>query len=149
MLVKAWGGCVAAIALLLAACAQAPTQESAKNASLYERLGGKPAITAVVDDFVGNIAEDQRINKFFVHADPVKLKRHLVDQICAVSGGPCKYTGRDMKTTHQDMAITEAHFNAVVGDLVKSLDKFKVSAQEKNELLALLGAMKNQIVNTK
>ena len=122
-------------------------QQSSNEGSLYDRLGGKPAISAVVDDFVGNIAEDQRINLFFAHADPVRLKQMLVDQICVGTGGPCKYTGRDMKTVHQDMAITEARFNAVVEDLVKSLNKFKVPAREQSELLAILGSMKNQIVN--
>lgn len=124
-------------------------QQPSSEASLYQRLGGKAAISAVVDDFIGNIAEDRRVNLFFAHADPVRLKQMLVDQICAGSGGPCKYTGRDMKTAHQEMAITEAHFNWVAEDLVKSLNKFKVPAKEQNELLALLGAMKNDIVNTK
>jgi hemoglobin len=137
----------AVMSMALAACSEMQQQPAPSSISLYERLGGKTAITAVVDDFVANIAADTRINMFFAHADPVNLKRQLVDQICAGTGGPCKYTGRDMKTAHQDMAIAEAHFNAVVEDLVKSLDKFKVPAQEKGELLAILGSMKNQIVN--
>jgi hemoglobin len=124
-------------------------QQPSSEASLYQRLGGKPAISAVVDDFIGNIAEDRRVNLFFAHADPARLKQMLVDQICAGTGGPCKYTGRDMKTAHQDMAITEAHFNWVVEDLVKSLKKLKVPAREQGELLAILGTMKNDIVNSK
>ena len=129
---------VAAILFGLAGCSG--MQQSSGEASLYQRLGGKPAISAVVDDFIGNIAEDRRVNLFFAHADPARLKQMLVDQICEGTGGPCKYTGRDMKSAHQDMAITEAHFNWVAEALVKSLNKFKVPAKEQNELVAILGA---------
>jgi hemoglobin len=74
------------------------------------------------------------------------LKGHLVDQVCSATGGPCIYRGRDMKTTHAGMKISEGDFNALVQDLVAALDKFNVPAQEKGELLALLGAMKKEIV---
>ncbi len=114
--------------------------------SLYERLGGLPYIQAVVDDFVANVAADSRINHRFAKTDIPRLKKNLVDQICAASGGPCQYTGRDMKTTHTGMKITEAEWNATVEDLVKTLDKYKVGEAEKNELLGLLGSMKNDIV---
>ena len=66
--------------------------------------------------------------------------------ICAGTGGPCTYTGRDMKTAHKGMGISDADFNALVGDLVKSLDKFKVPQKEQGELLAILGPMKSSIV---
>src|SRR5262245_63540215 len=71
---------------------------AAPKRTLYERLGGRPAITAVVDDFVGNVARDRRINRFFANANAPRLKRLLVQQICQASGGPCVYTGRDMKS---------------------------------------------------
>lgn len=115
--------------------------------SLYDRLGGQPALTAVVDDFIGNVAADPRINKRFATADIPRLKTMLVNQICEASGGPCKYTGASMKDAHRGMKITDGEFNALVEDLVKSLDKFKVPAQEKGELLAALGGMKPDIVN--
>ena len=118
----------------------------AADKSLYDRLGGKPAITAVVDDFVANVAADNRINGFFAKTDIPRLKRLLVEQICAGSGGPCTYTGRDMKTAHMGMGVADEHFGALVEDLVKSLDKFKVPAREKNELLGVLGPMKTDIV---
>jgi hemoglobin len=114
--------------------------------SLYDRLGGKPAITAVVDDFIGNVAADTRINKRFANANIPRLKTRLVDQICEASGGPCKYTGQNMRDAHTGMKITDAEFTALVEDLVKSLDKFKVPAGEKNELLSALGGMKPDIV---
>ena len=115
--------------------------------SLYDRLGGKDAITAVVDDFVANVAADKRINAFFANADIPGLKQKLVDQICEVSGGPCKYTGKDMKAAHAGMGIKDADFDALVEDLVKSLDKFKVPAAEKHDLLGTLGGMKGDIVS--
>ena len=115
--------------------------------SLYQRLGGKEAITAVVDDFIGNVAGDARINKRFANANIPRLKTLLVEQICAASGGPCTYTGRDMTTAHTGMNIQSAEFDALVEDLVKSLDKFKVPEREKGELLGALGGMKPAIVN--
>lgn len=114
--------------------------------SLYDRLGGKAAISAVVDQFVANVAQDQRINGRFATTDIPKLKRHLVDQVCTASGGPCTYAGRDMKTTHAGMKISNADFAALVEDLVKALKTFNVPEADKNELLGLLGPMKNDIV---
>jgi hemoglobin len=123
----------------------------AKEKTLYERLGGKKAITAVVDEFVGRVAADTRINHYFAAAaaDPKRLalfKMKLVDQICQASGGPCKYTGKDMKTAHMGMGVTGGDFNALVEDLVSALDKFKVGEKEKGDLLGALGPMKTDIV---
>ena len=119
---------------------------AAVTKSLYERLGGKPAITAVVDQFVANVAADGRINGRFATTDIPKLKGHLVDQVCQATGGPCTYQGRDMKRTHLGMQISSADFGALVQDLVAALDKFNVPASEKSELLGLLGPMKKDIV---
>ena len=118
-----------------------PTQQS-----LYDRLGGKPAITAVIDQFVANVAGDNRINGRFATTDIPRLKNNLVDQVCMASGGPCTYKGRDMKTTHTGMKISNGDFDALVEDLVKALDTFKVPAREKGELLALLSPMRKDIV---
>lgn len=131
---------IACAAFLSAAgCAMAP--KPMQDAPLYDRLGGKAAITAVVDDFIGNVAGDARINKRFATTDILRLKAMLVDQICAGTGGPCKYTGRDMATAHEGMNIRSDEFDALVQDLVKSLDKFKVPAQEKTEVLDALGPL--------
>ena len=116
------------------------------DSSLYNRLGGKEAITAVIDDFVANVAADKRINARFAKTDIPHLKQMLVEQVCQASGGPCTYTGKAMKDAHIGMKITEADFNALVEDLTKSLDKFKVAEREKNELLGALGGMKGDIV---
>ena len=114
--------------------------------SLYDRLGGKEAITAVVDDFVARVAADTRINGFFANTDIAHLKQCLVDQICEASGGPCKYACRDMKSTHAGMGVSTADFNALVEDLVATLDQFKVGQKEKDELLGVLGPMQKDIV---
>ena len=138
-------GILGVVALTVTGCASMDSGSMAKK-PLYDRLGGKPAITAVVDDFIGNVAADGRINKRFANANIPRLKTMLVDQICEASGGPCKYTGGNMLDVHRGMNISDAEFTALVEDLVKSLDKFKVPAQEKGELLTALGGMKPQIV---
>lgn len=117
-----------------------------KKKSLYERLGKKDAITAVVAEFVSNVGADGRINQFFAKTDLEKLKMHLVNQICEASGGPCKYTGRSMKEAHQGMGVSGSDFNALVEDLVKALNKFNVGKTEQDELLGVLGGMKGDIV---
>lgn len=119
---------------------------SAQAQSLYDRLGGKDAIKAVVDEFVGIAAADTRINKKFAKTNIDRLKFELVEQLCAATGGPCKYTGLDMKKAHKNMGVTAGEFNALVEDLVKALDKFNVKDKEKNELLGALGPMKPDIV---
>jgi hemoglobin len=139
-------GIVAVVALAAAGCASMESGSSMEKRALYDRLGGKPAITAVVDDFVGNVAADARINKRFANANIPRLKQRLVDQICEASGGPCTYTGMSMLDAHRGMNISDGEFGALVEDLVKSLDTFKVPAQEKTELLTALGGMKSQIV---
>ncbi len=117
--------------------------------SLYDRLGGKDAITGFVEDFVTNVVADKRINAFFNNADMPGFKQKLIDQICEKTGGPCKYTGRDMKTTHAGMNIKDADYDAMIEDLVRSLDKFKVGDREKTDLLAALSKMKGDLVTGK
>jgi hemoglobin len=114
--------------------------------SLYERLGGKTAIIAVVDDFVARCAADDRINGKFARTDIARLKESLVDQVCEAAGGPCTYSGRDMRTTHDGMAVTAGEFDALVEDLVATLDRFNVPEAEKGELLGVLGPMRADIV---
>jgi hemoglobin len=115
-------------------------------ASLYERLGGLDAITAVVDSFVGRCAGDDRINKKFERSDIPRLKKMLVDQVCEATGGPCTYNGRSMPETHDGMGVTAGEFDALVEDLVATLDEFEVPKPEQDELLGLLGPMRGDIV---
>jgi len=140
-----------ALALFLGACAshnKPAAPPPAPEPTLYERLGGQDAIVAVVDEFIANVAADERINGFFANANIPRLKTLLVEQICAGTGGPCEYTGRSMKAAHAGMGINDADFNALVEDLVKALDKFNVPEKEKNELLGILGPMKADIVES-
>jgi len=135
---------MAMVTLGCAACASAPPEPT-----LYQRLGGREAIKLVVDDFVANMAADPRVNGRFKGLDAArvaKLQTNLADQICDAAGGPCAYLGRDMKTAHTGMGITEAEWTATVEDLVKALNKFKVGQKEQQELLGALGAMKKDIV---
>jgi len=127
-------------------CAFLTDQAATDNRSLYERLGGTGPITAVVNKFVTIVGGDKRINGYFAKADLVQLKKHLINMVCQASGGPCEYTGKDMKTAHKGMKVTEAAFNALVQDLIEALDTFNVPEREKGELLGVLGPMKADIV---
>ncbi len=123
--------------------------EAAKPKSLYERLGGYDAIAAVTDDFLARLAGDKQLGRFFPghSTDSLKkIRQHIVDQLCVATGGPCVYTGRDMKTSHAGMGISEADWNQAAGLLVQTLDKFKVPAAEKGEVLAAVSALKKDIV---
>jgi hemoglobin len=143
-------------ALTLAACTAVNlgAAEEDKPASLFARLGGMPAVNAVVDDFVARILADERVNKWFAHAasDPENARAYkakLADFICQGTGGPCKYTGADMISAHRGRGVTEEAFNAVVGDLIATLDKLKVPEKEKGQVLGILGPMKPAIVQDK
>ena len=132
-------------ALHLAACATMGDPPP----TLYKRLGGREGIALVVGDFVANMAGDSRVNARFKALKPeqvFKFKSNLADQICDATGGPCAYIGRDMKTTHKGMNISEAEWGATLEALVKALDKNNVPAGAKNALLGALSPMKLDIV---
>jgi hemoglobin len=117
--------------------------------SLYDRLGGYNAVAAVVDDFIGRLVADKRFTKFFVGHSEDSLKRirqHIVDQFCAAAGGPCLYTGRDMKTSHKGLGITGDDWDAAAKHLVESLDKFNVPKAEKDDLLEFVTSLRKDIV---
>jgi len=141
-------------ALVVSACA---TMEPAPT--LYQRLqvkdgtgtlrGGRDAIALIVDDFMANAVADPRIAPRFTSLPAPKvaqLKSLLADQLCEATGGPCAYYGREMKATHQGMKISETEWNATVEALAKALDKYRVDAKEKGEVLAALGPLKKDIV---
>jgi hemoglobin len=124
----------------------APAAHHAIKKSLYDRLGGQPAVSAVVDDFAGRVLADTRINAKFAKSDPARLVTNLKAFVCTATSGPCQYKGQDMKTAHTHMGVTEGEFAALVEDLSASLDKFKVPAAEKGELLGALAPLKPAIV---
>jgi hemoglobin len=114
---------------------------------LFDRLGGKPAVEAVVDDFLQRVAADKRINGRFFNTDLPRLRGLLIEFVCSATGGPCQYTGRDMKSAHAGFQLVDEEFNALVEDLVGALDKFHVPKKEKDELLGALGPLAKEIVN--
>ncbi len=115
-------------------------------ASLFDRLGGKAAITAVVADFRKRVEKDARINAKFARSDLPRLEAMLLDQVGEATGGPLRYTGRNMREAHQGMGVTTGEFNALVEDLVATLNGFKVPKAEQDELLGILGPLKTEIV---
>ena len=138
-----------ALTLLVAWSTTLPALAQSKEPSLYERLGGYNAIAAVVDDFIGRLVADKQFQKFFSgfsNDSKKRIRQHFVDQICAASGGPCVYTGRDMKTAHGGLGITEREWNAGNKHLLASLDKFKVGKREKDDVMALVATLKKDIV---
>jgi hemoglobin len=137
--------------LVLLVCGSAFADQHMEQ-SLYKRLGGYDAIAAVTDDFIGRLATDKSLQRFFGGHSKQSVDRNrqlIVDQLCAATGGPCVYIGRDMKSAHQGMGITEADWNASVGHLVATLDKFKVPEREKKEVLGAISGLKNDIVEQK
>jgi len=142
-------GVLVSILLAGALFAQAPKAEK----SLYERLGGQPAIEAFTKGLVDRILADNRVNKFFAHAasSPENTKMylsHLTAFVCSSVGGPCKYTGPDMATVHKGRRITNEAFNAVAEDIAATLDQLKVPAKEKGEVMAFISSLKPSIVQT-
>ena len=138
-------GLVLSLLLTMSATSIAASQEK----SLYERVGGYNALAAVVDDFIVRLVTDKQFEKFFSgHSNDSKkrIRQHILDQFCAATGGPCVYTGRDMKTTHAGLGITEAQWDTGAKHLVASLDKFKVPEKEKGEILAFVTSLKKDIV---
>ena len=136
-------------AMAITAAAQGSMSAAPQEKSLYDRLGGIDAIKAVVGEFAGRVLADARVNKKFAKSDAPRLVLHLQEIVCNVTGGPCEYTGLGMKETHKNMKVTDGEFNALVEDLVGALDKFNVPAKEKNDLLAILGPLHDQIVEVK
>jgi len=138
---------IAVLFTLLAACASQAQQSQTKT--LYQRLGGYDAIAAVSDDFIMRLGSDPQFARFFTgfSMDSQKrLRQMIVELLCQESGGPCFYTGRSMKQSHAGLRISEADWDKSAVHLTAAMDRFKVGAQEKNEVLALAGRLKPDIV---
>jgi hemoglobin len=128
----------------------APPQAVAQQQkTLYQRLGGYDALAAVTDDFVGRLATDPQLKHFFAGHNTeglTRIRQHVIDFLCKATGGPCAYTGQDMKTAHTGLGITEKDWNVSVKHLVATLDKFQVPEKEKSEVIAALSGLKGDIV---
>jgi len=129
--------------------AAGPQSSASSGGTLYKRLGGYDAISAVTDDLITRLVSDPQLSKFFVGLNDESKKRvrqHFIDFLCNSTGGPCLYLGQDMKTAHKGLHITDGEWNAAAADLTATLDKFKVPDKEKNEVLSAVTALKPQIV---
>ena len=114
--------------------------------SLYDRLGGGDAITALTESWVARVGGDDRANGKFVRTDIERLKKEIVDQLCEATGGPCTYTGRSMLETHAGMKVTAGEFEVVMQHLGATLDELNVPKTEQDELVDLLRPMRGDIV---
>ena len=128
------------------AFAQGSVAMATAPAGLYQALGEKPGITRLMDDFVNRVVKDPRIGGHFKDVKPAALKESLTDQICQLSGGPCKYEGADMKSAHADMDINKGHFNALVEVLQSAMDAQGIPFAQQNRLLALLAPMHRDVI---
>ena len=129
-----------------AAAGPSPMMKPVDPKSLYARLGQRPGIEAVMTDFVMRAARDRRVAKRFEKTDAKALIAKLTDQVCEASGGPCKYTGKDMKTAHAGMKITDREWNITGGHIVAAMRAKKVPRKEQQEVMAALTPMKKDIV---
>jgi len=114
--------------------------------SLYDRLGGGDAITALTESWVARVGGDDRANGKFIRTDIERLMKEVVDQLCEAAGGPCTYTGRSMLETHAGMKVTAGEFDVVMQHLDAALDELKVPKTEHDELVGLLRPMRADIV---
>jgi hemoglobin len=124
-------------------------QQATSGTSLYKQLGGYDAIAAVTDDVIGRLVSDPKLAKFFVGLDDehkALVRQRFVDFICAKTGGPCLYTGRDMKTAHAGLHITEDEWNAAIADFGATEEKFKIPPDVRRQLGELFGQIKADIV---
>lgn len=125
---------------------QATVQDHVEQASLYERLGGRPGIEAIAEDIWNNHISNPLINKRYADSDPKEVKRLVTEMCCAGFGGPETYTGKDMISAHKGMNINDTEFVAVCDDVLKALDQNNVGQREKDEILCILYSLKNEVV---
>jgi hemoglobin len=130
----------------VAGCALHPASMQRDGDDLYQALGGESGITAIVDQFLWNLADDERINAHFVETNVARFRTKLIEQFCELSGGPCAYTGDTMKLSHGGMGIDHADFNALVEALIEAMEAHDVATGPQNRLLALLAPMHAEII---
>lgn len=133
---------------LLCGAAQAQNPGMA-DSSLYRALGEKPGLVKLMDDFMVRLLADARTAPHFKPANQQRVKEQLVDQICVVAGGPCVYKGADMKSSHANLEITRADFNALVEVLQKTMDAQGIAFSAQNQLLARLAPMHRDTITVR
>jgi hemoglobin len=135
---------LAAAALLMTGAASAQTPPM--NDQLYQAFGEKPGLVALMDDFMTRLLADPRTGPFFQPANQQHVKEQLVEQFCALGGGPCVYKGADMKSSHAELDIKKSDFHALVEVLQSSMDAKAIPFRQQNEMLALLAPMHRDII---
>lgn len=142
-------GLALAIAVLVSCVGSIGSVSAQSGVSLYKRLGGYDALAAVTDDFITRLATDKTLGRFFAGASDnskMRIRQLVLDQLCAATGGPCVYIGRDMKTAHKGLGITEEDWNIAVKHLVATLTKFKVPENLQKEVATAITGLKADIV---
>lgn len=135
---------VPAFSLLLLAGACSPL--SAPPATLYEELGGQPVITALADQFIMEIAYDNRVLPRFMDSNVERFREKIIEHFCWIADGPCLYTGDTMLQVHAGMDISSGEFNAVVEDLIAAMDKTGIAVGTQNKLLDRLARLRPEIM---
>ena len=145
---------LAAVMVITAGTATQTARAQVTQPSLYERLGGAYSIATVVDDFIERLLVNATLNanpalkEARARVPKAGLKFHVTAMVCEVSGGPCKYTGRAMKESHEKLNISQPEWDAMVVDFKATLNKFKVPQREQQELITIVGSTKNDIVRS-
>lgn len=136
--------------LFLVACSsEAPDTSVSVERTLYERIGGKQKVKAIVEDIWNNHAKNPIVKDRFAASDPVYVKKRVFEIFAAATGATdVEYKGMDMKTAHKGMNISEMEFNAVVDDVLAACEMHKVAQRERNEVLAILWSVRKDIVNS-
>jgi len=124
----------------------AMTMTAHAGPTLFERIGGEAKLRATAEEFTNVILEDDRINFTFADSDMSKFKKLIFEQLCEITQGPCKYTGRDMYEAHKKLNLNNAQFNALAEDLYIALDRVHVPYRVQNRLMALLAPMQRDVI---
>ena len=140
--------CIAASTLLFASASMAQAM-TAKDDQLYKAFGEKAGLVALMDDFMTRLLADERTGPHFKPANQQRVKEQLVEQFCALGGGPCEYKGADMKSSHANLDIKKSDFHALVEVLQNAMDAKGIAPRKQNEMLALLAPMNRDIITPK
>ena len=133
------GALIATSLLALGSAAQA-------EETLYEQIGGEPVLRKTVEEFMIIMEADDRINFSFGNTDTAKFKQLLFEQLCNITGGPCAYTGRTMKESHEKLDINNTMFNALAEDVYLAFDRAGVPYRLQNKVMAIFAPMQRDIV---
>jgi len=137
------------ICIFVLSLASVTSGQDQPRATLYERLGRYDGIATIVDEYLKGLRADPQLGRFSGRGTDslVRARQLLKDQLCAMTGGPCVYIGRDMKTAHGGLGITESDWAVSTKHMTKALEKAHVSESEKDEFLALIESLKQRIVD--